>query len=80
MTGWLCRVCVCVCLCAVDNRDLLTPAPLDKDGKRTAAHPVKGVDFDPSPYRVLRRILLDYLEVDPGMYLLLPGMKSALLA
>ena len=50
-------------LCAVDNRELLAP-PSEENA--LDAQPVKGVDFDPSPYRVLRRILLDYLEVDPG--------------
>lgn len=58
---------ICHAFIAVDNRDLLAPLPL-KDGRRGGSVLVKGVDFDPSPYRVLRRILLDYLEVDPGIY------------
>jgi hypothetical protein len=48
--------------CLVDNRDILAPIK----GKGRSQLPSESADFDPAPYRVLRRILLDYLEVDPG--------------
>ena len=48
--------------CLVDNRDILAPIT----GKGRSQLPSERADFDPAPYRVLRRILLDYLEVDPG--------------